>query len=98
MGVLSLPRVMMSRKEMKYESRLDCEGLSVNNMSENMMHEVVALEEENSSNLKITYPVEPNYRFGNQKKAGSYLLISRKDYQRLANENRLIMLIPIQDP
>lgn len=74
---------------MNSEDRVDCEQISGNNMSENIMHEVVTLGEMSSSNAKNIYPTEPNYRFGNRKKAGSFLSISRKDYQNLASGQSL---------
>lgn len=61
-------------------SRLECEKTGVNNTRESTMQEVADLRVVNPSNLKTIYPAELNYRFGNQKKAGSYLLISKKDY------------------
>lgn len=72
-----------SRTERNFEGRLGCGRANGNNTRENIMQEVVDLGEVNSSNLKITNPTEPKYRLGNRRKVGSYLSISKKDYQKL---------------
>lgn len=68
-----------SKKGMNSKDMVDCGGISVNDMNKIMMHEVVTLGEMSSSNVNNIYPAEPNYLFGNRKKAGFFLSISRKD-------------------
>lgn len=73
-----------ANKEMNSESRLDCKG-----KGERMRVEDATLGEANSANLQINYPTEPNYRFRNRRKKGSYLSVSKKDYQKLASGKSL---------
>lgn len=78
-----------SKIEMISGDRLGCEGINANIINENMMHEGVYLGEMSSSTVKNSNQVEPKYRYGNRKKVGSFLSISRKEYQMLANRKSL---------
>lgn len=71
------------------ECEASCGKASDNNEKQYAMQEAAKAGEVNPPKLKTIHSAEPNYRFKNRKEAGSYLSISRMDYQSLMNGRSL---------